>query len=226
MSTIKKNIDKIYENIIKNDRELSDITLVAVTKNVDEKFIKEAIDLGVKNLGENRVQEFISKYNNIKDKSINWHFIGNLQTNKVKYIIDKVCLIHSVNSMRLANEINKQANKIGKIQDILLEINVSQEKNKIGLPKEDVDNMIKEISKLPNIRLKGLMGIAPYVENTQDIAVFFKTLNEIFIDINRKSTDNINMSYLSMGMTNDYNIALQEGSNIIRIGTGIFGDRS
>jgi len=127
--------------------------------------------------------------------------------------------------MRLANEINKQAYKIGKVQDILIEINVSGEQTKIGILKEDIDNMLKEISNLPNIRLKGLMTIVPYVENTQDIAVFFKILKEMFIDINRKSNHNISMSYLSMGMTNDYDIALKEGSNMIRIGTGIFGNR-
>lgn len=227
MGQIQDNVKNIYSNMekaaIKSGRSITDITLLGVTKNVDETRMKELISLGINNIGENRVQELISKYPSVNNNSLNWHFIGNLQTNKVKYIIDKVSLIHSVNSVRLANEINKQALKIGKKQDVLIEINVSGEKSKMGVPKEDVDNLVNHISILPNIVLKGLMTIAPFVDNTRNNKFYYEYLKEKFIDINRKKNDNIDMKYLSMGMTNDYEVAIEAGANIIRIGTGIFG---
>lgn len=227
MGLIQDNIRNIYSNIEiaakKSGRNISDITLIGVTKNVDKTRVKELMGLGINNIGENRVQELISKYPHVNNNSLKWHFIGNLQTNKVKYIIDKVSLIHSVNSVRLANEINKQALKIGKKQDILLEVNIAGEKSKMGVPTEDIDNLVKHISTLPNIVLKGLMAIAPFVDNPRNNKIYYENLKEIFIDINRKKNDNIDMKFLSMGMTNDYEVAIEEGANMIRIGTGIFG---
>jgi len=223
---MKGNLQNIYANIESaaksNGRSLSDITLVAVTKTIDEDRIKELISLGVKNLGENKVQELVAKQEALSEYDINWHFIGNLQTNKVKYIVGKVSLIHSVNSIKLANEINKQAEKINIIQDILLEINTSGENSKIGLLKEDAISIVEQVANLPNINLKGLMTIAPYVEDSQKNKIYFESLKEILVDINSVRNDNINMSFLSMGMTNDYEVAIEAGANIVRIGTGIF----
>jgi len=226
MSIIENNLKEIYTNmecaLKKTNRTLADATLVGVTKNIDVDTIKILLDQGVKTLGENRVQEFLPKYEALKEQDITWHFIGNLQTNKVKYIIDKVDLIQSVNSTRLADEINKQAKKINKVQDILLEINISEEESKIGMDKTEVDIFINHIQNLHNIRLKGLMTIAPNVKETGELREYFRCLEEKFIDIRQICSHNIKMQYLSMGMTGDYDIALESGANMIRIGSGIF----
>ena len=227
MSSIKNNLQEIYasmENAAKKSgRKFSDISLIGVTKTIDKERIKELVSLGVKNLGESRVQEFCPKHSDL-DKNINWHFIGNLQTNKVKYIVGKVSLIHSVNSAKLANEINKQAHKMNIVQDVLLEVNAFGEETKMGLAEKDINNVVEQIAKLPNIKLKGLMAIAPHVEDPQKTRFFFESLKEIFVDISRIRTDNIDMKFLSMGMTNDYEVAIESGANMIRIGTGIFRD--
>lgn len=228
MIDIKNNLDEIMINI-KNAAEASgrkaeDILLLGVTKTVEVERIKKLMECGVKTLGENRVQELLSKYDIIGNEA-KWHLIGNLQTNKVKYIADKVELIHSVESVKLAEEIDKQGKKINKVIDILVEINIANESSKHGILPENVSKFIDEISKFDNICIKGLMTVAPFVENPQDNRKYFAQMRKIFIDNKAKNVDNINMEFLSMGMTNDYQVAIEEGANIVRIGTGIFGKR-
>lgn len=226
---IKTNIDNIKYNIEvaakKSGRSLNDILLLAVTKTVDIDRIKVAVDCGLKDLGENRVQELVQKYE-ILNSDCNWHLIGHLQTNKIKYIIDKVKLIHSVDSENLALEINKQAKKNNKIVDILVEINIADEATKFGIKPEDTEEIIIKLSNLSNINIKGIMTVAPLVNNAEDNRKYFEKLYKLFVDIKAKRIDNIDMKYLSMGMTNDYQIAVEEGANIVRIGTGIFGKRN
>jgi len=229
MDLIKQNIDVIKKNIEqaaeKTGRKASDILLLAVTKTIDVDRIKHLMDLGIKVFGENKPQELVEKYK-IIGNGAQWHLIGHLQTNKVKYIIDKVSLIHSVDSFKLAAEIDKQAKKINKVMDILIEVNIAQEESKYGVKAEELENLIDEIKVFDNICIKGLMTVAPFVENPQNNRVYFKQMHNLFIDINKKKHDNINMMFLSMGMTNDYKIAIEEGANIVRIGTGIFGARN
>ncbi len=160
------------------------------------------------------------------DESIKWHLIGHLQTNKVKYIIDKVHMIHSVDSFELAKEINSRAGKAGKKMNVLLQVNVSGEETKFGIRPEEVNEYVEYISQLENLSLRGMMTIAPFTENTQEIRPIFKNLYDIFIDIKSKRIDNVSMDYLSMGMSNDFEVAIEEGANIVRIGTGIFGKRN
>ncbi len=226
---IEENINSIKQNIItaanKSGRNVSDILLLAVTKTVDTDKMKFAAKYGLNSFGENKVQELVSKYETL-GSDYNWHLIGHLQTNKIKYIIDKVKLIHSVDSVKLALEIDKQAQKANKIMDILLEINVSAEESKFGIKFEDTFKVIDNIYKLTNIKVKGLMTVGPYVEDKEYNRTIFAKLHNLFIDIKAKQSDNIDMQYLSMGMTNDYEVAVEEGSNILRIGTGIFGQRN
>ncbi|WP_058485441.1 YggS family pyridoxal phosphate-dependent enzyme [Defluviitalea phaphyphila] len=229
MSQIKNNIEEIKRKIDiaakKSGRKYEDITLIAVTKTVDVPRIKEALSSGICHIGENKVQEIMRKYEHI-DTNIHWHLIGHLQTNKVKYIIDKVDLIHSVDSERLAYKINEQAAKKGKIMDILLQVNVAKEKTKFGLFMEEVEPLIDKVKNLENIRVKGLMTIAPYVENPEENRTHFRNLKQLSVDISKRNIDNISMEILSMGMTNDYEVAIEEGATMVRIGTGIFGERN
>lgn len=221
LAYIKENIEKAC---LKSNRKFEDITIIGVTKNVDLERIEYLKSLGIKNFGENKAQELLEKYEDIQNAS--WHFIGNLQTNKVKQIIDKVEIIHSVNSLRLLNEINKRAFEHKKIIKILLEINIANDKSKNGLNLEDIDDFVENTEIFKNIELSGLMCIAPFVEKPQYNRKYFMQMKKLFVDIYSKNKDNINMKYLSMGMTNDYEIAVEEGSNIVRIGTGIFGSRN
>jgi len=225
---IKENLDNIYSRIKvaaeKSGRTLDDIKLIAVTKTIDTDRIKNVYDYGILDMGENKVQELLLKYDKL-DQSCKWHLIGHLQTNKVKYIIDKVQMIHSVDSLQLAKEIDAQASKLSKIIDILIQVNVSGEESKFGISPDEVHEFIKIISRFRNISLRGMMTIAPYAKNPEDVRPVFKKLNNIYIDIKRESIDNINMDYLSMGMSNDFEIAIEEGASIVRIGTGIFGNR-
>ncbi len=229
MESIRQNLDEIYAKIENaaqiSGRKADDILLLGVTKTVEVERIKKLMECGVKTLGENRVQELISKYEVIGDEA-QWHLIGSLQTNKVKYIIDKVSLIHSVDSIKLAAEIDRQAKKYNKVMNILIEINVGREESKHGILPENVDNFIEEIAKFDNVCVKGLMTVAPFVENPQENRKYFQQMRKIFVDIRDKNVDNIDMTYLSMGMTNDYEVAIEEGANIVRIGTGIFGKRN
>ena len=225
---IKQNIMDVKERIKKasekSGRRFEDINLIAVTKNVEVEKIVTASNENLKAFGENRVQEFLKKYDILKER-YDWHLIGHLQTNKVKYIIDKVCLIHSVDRMDLVKEIQKRAQKADAKINLLVQANVSGEETKYGLNIESVRDFIFETAENKNITVKGLMTIAPFVSNPEEIRYVFKKLREIFVDISKEKNDNINMEYLSMGMSNDFEVAIEEGSNMVRIGTAIFGKR-
>ncbi len=227
-SYILKNIDDIKKNIDaaakRAGRNPEDILLLAVSKTVDVPRIKAAVDCGLTSLGENRVQEIMEKYEPMGE-NIKWHLIGHLQTNKVKYIIDKVELIHSVESIKLAEEIDKQAKKHNVVADILVEINMADEESKFGIKPTDAESFITEISKFDNIRVRGLMTVAPNVEKGEENRVYFRNMKQLLVDINAKNINNINMDILSMGMTGDYETAVEEGATIVRVGTGIFGKR-
>lgn len=224
----KNNIEAVKEKIkraaMKSGRNFEDIQIIAVTKTVEVSGIQKVVDLGLKDLGENRVQELLKKYD-ILNRECYWHLIGHLQTNKVKYIIDKVRMIHSVDTLELAREIQKQAEKTTRTIDILVQVNVSGEESKFGIPPHEVLDFVKEISIHPNIKVKGLMTIAPFAENSGEIRPVFKQLNKIFIDTKKENIDNIDMEFLSMGMSNDFEVAIEEGANMVRIGTAIFGQR-
>lgn len=227
-SSIEQNIidvkKRINEAALKSGRNPDEILLLAVSKTIDVPKIKEAVNCGLNSLGENRVQEIMEKYEPMGE-GINWHLIGHLQTNKVKYIIDKVCLIHSVESLKLAEEINKRAEKAGVVMDILVEVNVADEESKFGIKPKDCENFIRQLSLLKNINVKGLMTVAPFTENPEENRIYFKEMKKLLIDINNKKINNINMTELSMGMTGDYCVAIEEGATIVRVGTGIFGER-
>ena len=222
------NYDSVLERVkaaaVKSGRNPEDVTLVAVSKTKPLSDIEELIKHGVNEFGENKVQELDDKYETVSTP-VNWHLIGHLQTNKVKYIVDKVKLIHSVDSLKLAKIIEKEAEKKDCICNILLEVNVAQEESKFGLTCEEVLPLVEEISKLPHVRVKGLMTIAPFVENPEDNRVHFHKLHELLLDIKSKNIDNVDMNVLSMGMTNDYEVAVEEGATIVRVGTAIFGER-
>lgn len=205
----------------KNEEE---VTLVAVSKTKPIDLLMKAYECGCRHFGENKVQELVSKYEAMP-KDIKWHMIGHLQRNKVKYIVDKVALIHSVDSLRLAEEISREAVKKDVEAAILIEVNVSQEDSKFGVSVDDSLSLIRQVSLLPNIQIKGLMTIAPYVENPEENKPYFEILRQLAVDISNKNIDNVSMNVLSMGMTGDYMVAIKEGATIVRVGTGIFGQR-
>ncbi len=223
--SIEQNLTVIRKNIKdackRTGRNPESVKILAVTKTVDAQTINKAIALGITDIGENRVQELLSKYDEV-DKSAVWHIIGNLQKNKVKYIADKVFMIHSVESVGLAEEINKQCQKINKIMNILVEVNVSGEETKSGIKPEETAEFIKSICSLPNIRVKGLMTMAPFGADDSKLHQIFSTLYKISVDILTKKLDNVTMDYLSMGMSNDYVIAVEENSTMVRLGRGLF----
>lgn len=227
MEHIRKNLEiiknKIAEAADKSGRSEDDITLVGVTKTISIDAIRNLISLGVNNLGENRVQELAEKYPLIDNGS--WHLIGNLQKNKVRHIIDKVILIQSVESFELGEIINKMAERNGAVMDILLETNIAGEATKHGLPPEDVLITAKRLVEFKNIRLRGLMTVAPFVENQEANRDLFKKMYNLYVDI-REKIDNNGITILSMGMTGDYVTAIEEGATMIRVGTGIFRERS
>ena len=204
-------------------KRVEDIVLLAATKTVDTDTVNYAISKGIKYIGENRVQEFLKKDDGITE--VHKHFIGHLQTNQVKDIIDRVELIHSVDSIKLAREISAQAEKRGKIMDILLEVNVGGEESKWGFTPENLEENLTEIAKLSGIRVKGLMTIPPVCENVEDSRKYFRKMYKLFIDIRDKKIDNSSMEILSMGMSDDFEIAVSEGANLIRLGTVLFGKR-
>ncbi len=218
---IKENIKKAAEEIGKGPES---ITLLAATKTVDIDVINHAIESGIEYIGENRVQEFLSK----KDGYLpcHRHFIGHLQTNKVKDIVPNVELIHSVDSLHLAKEISKVSKKLNKVTDILLEVNIGREENKSGFFEEELLQNLIEIAKLDGIRIKGLMAIPPVCENENENAEYFNKMRKLFIDIGAKKIDNSSMEFLSMGMSDDYVSAIKNGANIVRIGTALFGKRN
>lgn len=226
---LKDNFDKVNANIQaacdRAGRNREDVTLIAVSKTKPIQMLQEAYDFGVRFFGENKVQEIVDKYEALP-KDISWHMIGHLQRNKVKYIIDKVDMIHSVDSLRLAETIEKEAAKKDLIIKILIEVNVAKEESKFGVMPEKVEELVSQVSQLPHIRICGLMTIAPFVENPEENRIYFNRLRNIAVDIERKKSDNVIMSILSMGMTNDYEVAIEEGSTMVRVGTGLFGARN
>jgi len=226
---IKYNIADILKNVEasanKVGKTLDDITVIAVTKTVDYKRANEAIEAGLNNLGENRVQEFMNKYEQMDNSNINWHIIGHLQTNKVKYIINKVKLIHSLESLSLAEEINKRSKQNGVVTEVLIELNIGEEESKFGIKINELIDFIKSVENLEYIKIVGLMTVAPYAENKEDVRWVFKEMKNLYDVVSNMSFKNVQMKYLSMGMTNDYDVAIEEGSNVIRIGTAIFGSR-
>ena len=221
------NFERVLERLNtaaeRSGRNIKDITLLAATKTVDADTINYAIEKGITHIGENRVQELLSKHGLLKPAHS--HFIGHLQTNKVKDIIDKVEMIESVDSLRLANEISKQALKNGTEMDILLEVNIGGEESKSGFSPNELENAVEEIAKLPAIRVKGLMAIPPATDFPEESRKYFRKMYKMFIDIRDKKIDNSNMSVLSMGMSNDFDIAAEEGATIVRVGTSLFGRR-
>lgn len=220
----KDVMDRLYAAAEKSGRSAEDITLLAATKTVDADTVNYAIKKGITHIGENRVQELLSKYSLLSP--VHSHFIGHLQTNKVKDIIDKVEMIESVDSLRLAEEISKQAGKRGIVMDVLAEINIGGEESKSGFAPEDAENAVREIAKLPNIRIKGLMCIPPVANMPEEARKYFRKMYKLFLDIGAKNIDNSCMSVLSMGMSGDFDIAVSEGANLVRVGTSLFGKRN
>ena len=225
---IKENIISVENNIKTaleaSGRALNETTLIAVSKTKPVSMLEEAYSYGIRDFGENKVQELCDKYEKLP-KDIRWHLIGHLQRNKVKYIVDKAYLIHSVDSLRLAEEIQKEAAKKEVDVDILIEVNVSMEDTKYGVSCEETEDLVRQIAVLPNVHIKGLMTIAPYTENAVDNVVYFDKLKQLSVDIAEKNIDNVYMNVLSMGMTGDYEEAVKAGSTYVRVGTGIFGER-
>lgn len=225
---VKENLFQIQENIRKacekSGRDPEEITLIAVSKTKPISMLEEAYEAGSRDFGENKVQEIMDKYPALP-KDIRWHMIGHLQRNKVKYIVDKVAMIHSVDSVRLAEEISREAVKKGVFVDILIEVNVAGEESKFGAAVWEVPKMVEEIAGMPSVRIRGLMTIAPYTEDPEENRQFFRDLKKLSVDIEHKNIDNVDMSVLSMGMTGDYSVAIEEGATCVRVGTGIFGER-
>lgn len=205
-------------------RSRSEVTLIAVSKTKPASMIEEIYSYGQRDFGENKVQELTEKYD-VLPADIRWHLIGHLQRNKVKYIVDKACLIHSVDSLRLAQAIQEQAEKKGVTVSVLIEVNVAGEESKFGVSVEEAPALAEEIAKLGNLSLQGLMTIAPYVPDPEDNRDIFRQLKKLSVDIAAKNIDNVTMNILSMGMTNDYEVAVEEGATLVRVGTGIFGER-
>ena len=226
---LKGNLQSVEKTIQaacdKSRRTRSDVTLIAVSKTKPVEMLQEIYDAGVRDFGENKVQEICEKYDKLPN-DIRWHMIGHLQRNKVKYIIDKVCMIHSVDSYRLAEEINIQAKKHQLVMPVLLEINIAKEQTKFGVTKEDAILLAEEMAHLTNLKVEGLMAVAPYVENAEDNRKYFQEIRQLAVDIQHKNIDNIDMHVLSIGMTGDYAVAIEEGASMVRVGTGIFGSRN
>ena len=225
---IRENIDKVQRSIEaaceKAGRAADEVTLIAVSKTKPVSMLREAYDAGCREFGENKVQELVEKYE-VMPRDIHWHMIGHLQRNKVKYIVDKVALIHGDDSLKLAEEISKEAQKKGVEVSILIEVNMAREESKFGVSPEEAPQLISQIAALPAVHIKGLMTIAPYTENAEENRHFFMLLRQLAVDISRKNIDNVSMNVLSMGMTGDYIVAIEEGATYVRVGTGIFGER-
>lgn len=225
---VADNLEKVKENIAeacrKAGRDPGEVTLIAVSKTKPVELLREAYDAGARCFGENKVQEIMDKYPQLP-ADIQWHMIGHLQRNKVKYIVDKVKMIHSVDSLRLAETIEQEASKRGVQVPVLLEVNVAQEESKFGLKTDEVLPLAEAVSAFPHIKIQGLMTIAPYVDDPEENRGIFRQLKKLSIDIEAKNINNVTMSVLSMGMTGDYQVAVQEGATMVRVGTGIFGER-
>lgn len=222
---IKKVQEQITAACMRAGRSPKEVTLIAVSKTKPVEMLEEVYQAGIREFGENYVQELTGKISCLPD-DIRWHMIGHLQRNKVKYVVGKVAMIHSVDSLRLAEEINKESLKRGIVTDILMEVNVAMEENKFGTGINEAPALALLLSKLPGIRLRGLMTSAPYVENAEENRKYFRQLKQLCVDINAKNIDNVHMDVLSMGMTNDYVVAVEEGATMVRVGTAIFGARN
>lgn len=225
---IKENLEqtekRILEACARSNRKRENVTLICVSKTKPVEMIEEAYNLGQREFGENKAQEMKEKYE-LLPKDIRWHFIGHLQTNKVKYVVGRAYLIHSVDSLHLAEAIEEESRKKGVISNILVEVNVAEEESKFGIRTEEALKLVEDIAALPHIRVMGLMTIAPFVEDPEENRKIFRRLYELSVDIKQKNTHNVTMDILSMGMTNDYEVAIEEGAAYIRVGTGIFGER-
>ncbi len=226
---IKEQLETVESNICracsKSKRNREEVTLIAVSKTKPVEDLKEAYACGIRYFGENKVQEIMDKYPQMP-ADVKWHMIGHLQRNKVKYIVDKTAMIHSVDSLRLAETIQNEASKHQVSVPILLEVNVAEEDSKFGLSVKDTLPLAEQISTFPNLQIKGLMTIAPFVENPEENRWVFRELKKLSVDISEKNIDNVDMCVLSMGMTGDYEVAIEEGSTMVRVGTGIFGSRN
>jgi len=226
--TLEKNIEDILDRVeraaIASNRNPEEVKLIAVTKTVDIDIMKRAIEYSIVHVGENKVQELVRKYEAI-GPVVKWHLIGHLQRNKVKYIIDKVDLIHSLDSYRLAEEIDKRAKEINRFVECLLQVNVSGEESKYGISVKGAKELLKEIVTLNNVKIVGLMTMAPHVENQEETRQYFSALKTLSEEISETGLENVEMKYLSMGMSNDFEIAIEEGASLIRVGSSIFGER-
>lgn len=216
---------KVNEACAKAGRKREEVTLIAVSKTKPVDMLQEIYDCGIRDFGENKVQEMCDKIEVLPD-DIKWHMIGHLQTNKVKYIVGKTKLIHSVDSLKLAQEIQKQAVKKDVTVPVLIEVNIAEEESKFGIKKEETIDLVKSIAELDHVKIMGLMTIAPYVENPEDNRLYFRGIKQLSVDINNQNIDNVCMDILSMGMTGDYEVAIEEGATMVRVGTGIFGERN
>lgn len=227
--SLSENLKKVEENIEaackRAGRDRSEVTLIAVSKTKPVEMLQTVYDLGIREFGENKVQEMCDKID-VLPKDICWHMIGHLQTNKVKYIVGKSALIHSVDSLHLANEIEKQAAKQNVIVPILVEVNIAEEKSKFGIHKEEAISLVREIANLSHLKIQGLMTIAPFVEDPEENRIYFRQIHQLSVDIKEQNIDNVSMDVLSMGMTGDYTVAIEEGATMVRVGTGIFGQRN
>lgn len=229
---MSRNIAAVCENIDnackKAGRSRDSVKLIAVSKMNPYDAIVNAYNAGLSVFGENKVQELTEKQETLGElnSSLEWHLIGHLQTNKVKYIVGKVAMIHSVDSLKLAEEINRQSEKHNLVSDILIEVNIADEESKFGITADNCEEIVRQIAKLSNVRIKGLMCIAPQTDNPEENRKYFVKLRQLSVDINSKNIDNVIMSELSMGMTGDYCVAIEEGATMVRVGTGIFGKRN
>ena len=226
---VTENLMKVEEKIenacVRAGRKREEVTLIAVSKTKPIEMIEEAMESDISVFGENKVQELVKKQE-ILQNHLKWNMIGNLQRNKVKQLVGKVERIHSVDSLRLAEQIQNDYAKQGETANILIEVNIAGEESKFGLMPEETEEIIREIATFPNIRVRGLMTIAPFVENPEENRLHFRNLKKLLVDINAKNIDNISMTELSMGMTGDYEVAIEEGATMVRVGTGIFGKRN
>lgn len=226
---IRENLEEVERNICaaceRSGRKREEVRLISVSKTKPVPMLEEAYAAGSRDFGENKPQELKEKYE-VLPKDIRWHMIGHLQRNKIKYIIDKACMIHSVDSERLAEAISQEAGKRGIVMPVLVEVNIAREESKFGIFEEDAAAFIEKIARLPNIHVEGLMTIAPFVDDAEENRIFFRKLRKLYVDIKSKNIDNVVMCNLSMGMTGDYQVAIEEGATMVRVGTGIFGERN
>ena len=224
-----ENLKKVEDNVDAACREAGrsrdEVTLIAVSKTKPVEMLSTIYNQGIRDFGENKVQEMCDKMEQLPS-DIRWHMIGHLQTNKVKYIVGHTTLIHSVDSLHLAKEIERQAEKKDVTVDILVEVNIAEEESKFGIHKEETYELVRQIAALPHVHICGLMTIAPYVENPEDNRMYFRGIRQLSVDIAEKNIDNVDMDVLSMGMTGDYMVAIEEGATMVRVGTGIFGERN